>query len=100
MPVPQENSFFVERAEEPVLDNGATSQFVPTYLVTDLRCRGLGFHRPDFRLQGLALLQILLKLDRHTAYQQPGFCAVGLKTGFFPETGLFGASLAATVSQG
>ena len=26
MPVPQENSFFVERAE-PVLDNGATSEF-------------------------------------------------------------------------
>ncbi len=26
MPVPQKNSFFVERAEEPVLDNGATSQ--------------------------------------------------------------------------
>ena len=27
MPVPQENSFFVERAGEPVLDNGATSEF-------------------------------------------------------------------------
>jgi len=26
MPVPQENSFFVERAEEPVLDNGARYQ--------------------------------------------------------------------------
>jgi hypothetical protein len=74
--------------------------FISTYLVTDLRCRGLGFHRPDFRLQGLVLLQILLKLDRHTAYQQPGFCAVRLKTGFFPETGWFCASLAATVSQG
>jgi hypothetical protein len=74
--------------------------FISTYLVTDLRCRGLGFHRPDFRLEGLALLQILLKLVRHTAYQQPGFCAVRLKTGFFPETGLFGASLAATVSHG
>ncbi len=74
--------------------------FISTYLVTDLRCRGLGFHRPDFRRQGLALLQILLKLDGHTAYQQPDFCAVRLKTGFFPETGLFCASLAATVSQG
>ncbi|UNU26908.1 hypothetical protein D0A37_26660 [Microcoleus vaginatus HSN003] len=91
-----------------------------------MRCRGLGFYRPDFklwlwcdlfdrafntqvlmpsnytfhRLLGLALQQVLLKLDRHTAYQQPGFCAVGLKTGFFLETGLFSASLAATVSQG
>ncbi len=27
--------------------------FISTYLVTDLRCRGLGFHRPDFRQQGL-----------------------------------------------
>jgi hypothetical protein len=27
MPVPQENSFFVERAGEPVLDNGATYEF-------------------------------------------------------------------------
>ena len=26
MPVPQENSFFAERAEEPVLDNGARYQ--------------------------------------------------------------------------
>jgi hypothetical protein len=26
MPVPQENSFFVERAREPVLDNGARYQ--------------------------------------------------------------------------
>ena len=26
MPVPQENSFFVERAEEPVLDNGVRYQ--------------------------------------------------------------------------
>ncbi|WP_333164383.1 hypothetical protein [Microcoleus sp. AT3-A2] len=52
------------------------------------------------RRQGLALQPVLLKLDRHTAYQQPGFCAVRLKTGFFLETGLFSASLAATVSQG
>jgi hypothetical protein len=29
MPVPQENSFFVERAGEPVLDKGATSEFKP-----------------------------------------------------------------------
>ncbi|WP_041622712.1 hypothetical protein [Oscillatoria nigro-viridis] len=91
-----------------------------------MRCRGLGFYRPDFklwlwwdlvdrafntqvlmrsnytfhRLLGLALQQVLLKLDRHTAYQQPGFCAVGLKTGFLLETRWFSASLAATVSQG
>jgi len=52
------------------------------------------------RRQGLALQQVLLKLDRHSAYPQPGFCAVGLKTGFFLETGLIRASLAATVSQG
>ncbi|MEG5162325.1 hypothetical protein QUB37_18015 [Microcoleus sp. AT3-A2] len=91
-----------------------------------MRCRALGFYRPDFKLwlwcdlfdrafntqvlmrsnytfqrrQGLALQPVLLKLDRHTAYQQPGFCAVRLKTGFFLETGLFSASLAATVSQG
>ncbi|MEG4587467.1 hypothetical protein QUA54_19960 [Microcoleus sp. MOSTC5] len=50
--------------------------------------------------QGLAWEPVLLKLDRHNPYQQPGFCAVGLKTGFFLETGLFSASLAATVSQG
>ncbi|UNU26520.1 hypothetical protein D0A37_24360 [Microcoleus vaginatus HSN003] len=31
MPVPQENSFFVERAGEPVLDNGATSQLYRNY---------------------------------------------------------------------
>ncbi|MEP6545040.1 hypothetical protein NDI47_23250 [Microcoleus vaginatus GB1-A2] len=52
------------------------------------------------RRQGLALQPVLLKVDRHTAYQQPGFCAVRLKTGFFPETGLLSASLAATVSHG
>ncbi|MEG4583231.1 hypothetical protein QUA71_27020 [Microcoleus sp. MON1_C5] len=57
-------------------------------------------HYTFHRLQGLALQPVLLKLDRHTAYQQQGFCAVGLKTGFFLETGLFSASLAATVSQG
>ena len=74
--------------------------FISTYLVTELRCRGLGFHRPDFRQQGLALLQIKLKLVRHTAYHQPGFCAVRLKTGFSRETGLFCASLAATVLHG
>ena len=33
MPVPQENSFFVERAGEPVLDNGATSQVKQIYSV-------------------------------------------------------------------
>ncbi|WP_445250067.1 hypothetical protein [Microcoleus sp. OTE_8_concoct_300] len=33
MPVPQENLFFVERAEEPVLDNGATSQVKQIYSV-------------------------------------------------------------------
>jgi hypothetical protein len=34
MPVPQENLSFVERAGEPVLENGATSQFNLTSLLT------------------------------------------------------------------
>ena len=63
--------------------------FISTYLVTDLPCRGLGFHRPDFRRQGLALLQILLKLVRHTAYQQPGFVLYGSKQDFSLKRGCF-----------
>ncbi|WP_333068346.1 hypothetical protein [Microcoleus sp. Pol14C6] len=57
-------------------------------------------HYTFHRLQGLALQQVLLKLDRYTAYQQAGFCAVGIKIGFFLETRWFSTSLAATVSQG
>ncbi|MEG3927532.1 hypothetical protein [Microcoleus sp. D3_18a_C4] len=43
MPVPQENSLFVEQAEKPVpkqvIENGATSQFEDTYLETWLMPR-------------------------------------------------------------
>ena len=45
MPVPQENSFFVERAEEPVLDNGATSRVKHIYSVISSRV-----NQPQFRL--------------------------------------------------